>query len=73
MGISYQQIGQNEVERIALDCLIDAYDSLTGEQLTELASSESADFICACATAQEIGAQLTEVRRGLSVALHNWR
>ena len=69
MAMSDQQMGKKENERIALCYFIDAYQWVTGEHLTELGSSESPDFICARATGQEIGVELTEVRRGLWDAL----
>ena len=69
MAMSDQQMGKKEFERIALDYFIDAYEWVTGEQITELSSSESPDFICARATGQQIGVELTEVRRGLWEAL----
>ncbi|HIJ53225.1 MAG TPA: hypothetical protein HPP66_08735 [Planctomycetes bacterium] len=67
--MSDQQMGKKEEERIGLDYFIDAYKLVTGEQLTELGSFESPDFICARATGQQIGVELTEVRRGLWEAL----
>ena len=40
MGMSDQDIGKKEVERSALDYFIDAYEWVTGEQLTELGPAE---------------------------------
>lgn len=67
--MSDQQMGKKEEERIGLDYFIDAYKWVTGEQLTELGSFESPDFICARATGQQIGVELTEVRRDPREAL----
>lgn len=67
--MSDQQIGKKEVERVGLDYFIDAYESVTGEQLCVISSSESPDFICARANGQNVGVELTEVRRGLWDAL----
>lgn len=69
MAMSNQQMGKKENERNDLSYFIKAYKWVTGEQLTELGSCESPDFICARATGQEIGVELTEVRRGLWDAL----
>jgi len=67
--MSDQQMGKKEVERIGLDHFINSYEWVTGEGLTEIGSSESPDFICARASGQQIGVELTEVRRGLWEAL----
>lgn len=69
MGMSNQQMGKKECERIDLDYFIDAYEWVTGERLAELGPSESPDFICSRATGQKTGVELTEVRRGLWEAL----
>lgn len=69
MGMSDQQMAKKESERIGLDYFIDAYEWVTGERLNQLCSCESPDFICARATEQQIGVELTEVRRGLWDAL----
>ena len=63
MGMSDQDIGKKEVERSALDYFIDAYEWVTGEQLTELGPAECPDFNCARPTKEKVGVELVRVMR----------
>ena len=63
MGMSDQDIGKKEVERSALDYFIDAYEWVTGEQLTELGPAECPDFNCARPTEEKVGVELVRVMR----------
>lgn len=63
MGMSDQQMGNKEIEWFGLDYFIDAYEWVTGEQLTELGSCESPDFICARPNGEQVGLELTRVMR----------
>lgn len=69
MGMSDQQMGKKELERIGLAYFIDAYEWVTGERLTQLASGECPDFICARPNGGKMGVELTQVRRDLWDAL----
>ena len=63
MGMSDQQMGNKEIEWIGLDYFIDAYEWVTGEQLTVLGSAECPDFICARSGGEKVGVELTRVMR----------
>ncbi len=63
MAMSDQEMGKKEIERNDLTYFIEAYEWVTGELLTELASWECPDFICPRTNEQKVGVELTMITR----------
>ncbi|MDI7260489.1 MAG: hypothetical protein QME90_11285 [Thermodesulfobacteriota bacterium] len=61
--MSDQQIGKKEEERIRLHYFLDAYEEITGEELSIVANGERPDFICKRIDGLNMGVELTKVTR----------
>ena len=66
--MSDQEIGKKEVEGMELDPFLEAYEWTTKSALSVVESGENPDFVCARASGELIGVELTKVMRRRDIA-----
>ena len=66
--MSDQEIGKKQVEGKELDPFLEAYEWTTKNALSVVEGGENPDFICARATGEVIGLELTKVMRRHDIA-----